>query len=186
MHSAEPKPLMKCYARPSRYALSTPLVCTCLQTRPWNSSWIQCPIEDAEVCLQVAPGLDKWWYNLPTADEVVVILPGSQSKAPCDIILQNWDGPLYQISDLHPAYAPSSICPCFLGVKMGGILTWFCMRVLNSMKTGSSKHNSGGKSRINVACTTIRQSANTWNSRITALDTLLLCCLSNSFLPLRI
>ena len=47
------------------------------------------PIEDAEVHLQVAPGLDKWRYNLPTADEVVVILPSSQSKAPYDIILQN-------------------------------------------------------------------------------------------------
>ena len=63
-------------------------------------------IEDAEVCLWVTPGLDKWQYNLPTADEVTVILPGSQSKAPWDIVLQNWDGLLYQISDLHPAYAP--------------------------------------------------------------------------------
>ena len=52
------------------------------------------------------PGLDKWLYNLPTADEVAMILLGAQSKAPCDIILCNCDGPLYQISDLHPAYAP--------------------------------------------------------------------------------
>jgi hypothetical protein len=64
------------------------------------------PIEDAEVRLRVAPGLDKRRYNLPTADEVAVILPGAQSKAPRDIILRNRDGPLYQISDLHPAYAP--------------------------------------------------------------------------------
>jgi hypothetical protein len=64
------------------------------------------PIEDAEVRLRVAPGLDKRRYNLPTADEVAVILPGSQSRAPRDIVLRNRDGPLYQISDLHPAYAP--------------------------------------------------------------------------------
>ena len=44
-------------------------------------------IEDAEVHLRVAPGLDKQQYNLPTADEVAVILPGSQSKAPWDIVL---------------------------------------------------------------------------------------------------
>ena len=64
------------------------------------------PVEDAEVRLRVAPGLNKRRYNLPTADEVAVILPGAQIKAPCDIILRNRDGPLYQISDLHPAYAP--------------------------------------------------------------------------------
>ena len=47
------------------------------------------PIEDAEVRLRVTPGLDKWRYNLPTANEVAVILPGSQSKAPWDIVLRN-------------------------------------------------------------------------------------------------
>ena len=45
------------------------------------------PIEDAEVCLRNAPSLDKRRYNLLTADEVAVILPGSQSKAPQDIVL---------------------------------------------------------------------------------------------------
>ena len=64
------------------------------------------PVEDAEVRLRVAPGLDKRRYNLPTADEVAVILPGAQSKAPRDIILRNRAGPLYRISDLHPAYVP--------------------------------------------------------------------------------
>ena len=64
------------------------------------------PVEDAEVRLHVAPGLDKQRYNLPTADEVAVILPGAQSKAPHDIILRNHAGPLYRISDLHPAYVP--------------------------------------------------------------------------------
>lgn len=64
------------------------------------------PADDAEVCLRVAPGLDKRRYNLPTADEVAVILPGMQSKAPRDIVLRNRAGPLYRISDLHPAYAP--------------------------------------------------------------------------------
>jgi hypothetical protein len=64
------------------------------------------PADDAEVRLRVAPGLDKRRYNLPTADEVAVILPGMQSKAPRDIVLRNRAGPLYRISDLHPAYAP--------------------------------------------------------------------------------
>jgi hypothetical protein len=56
-----------------------------------------------------------------------------------------------------PPMSPSSIRFCFLGVKTGGILTWFCMRVLGSVKIGSSKRNGGGKSGINVACTTISQ-----------------------------
>ena len=47
------------------------------------------PVEDAEICLRVAPGLDKRRYNLPTADEVVVILPGAQFKTPRDIVLCN-------------------------------------------------------------------------------------------------
>ena len=64
------------------------------------------PVEDAEVRLRVAPGLDKRRYNLPTADEVAVILPGAQFKTPRDIVLRNRAGPLYRISDLHPAYAP--------------------------------------------------------------------------------
>ncbi|KAF9538616.1 hypothetical protein CPC08DRAFT_738836 [Agrocybe pediades] len=63
-------------------------------------------VEDAEIRLRVAPGLDKRRYNLPTADEVAVILPGSNSTAPRDIILHNRAGPLHRISDLHPAYAP--------------------------------------------------------------------------------
>ena len=59
------------------------------------------PVEDAEVHLCVAPGLNKWRYNLPTADEVAMILLGAQSKAPHNIILCNCDGLLYWISDLH-------------------------------------------------------------------------------------
>ena len=53
------------------------------------------PANDAEVHLCVAPGLDKRRYNLPTADEVAVILPSMQSKAPCNIVLCNRAGPLY-------------------------------------------------------------------------------------------
>ena len=64
------------------------------------------PVEDAEVHLRVAPGLDKRRYNLPTADEVAVILPGAGFKTPCDIMLHNRAGLLHRICDLHPAYAP--------------------------------------------------------------------------------
>ncbi|KAJ7623820.1 hypothetical protein B0H17DRAFT_857995, partial [Mycena rosella] len=63
--------------------------------------------EEAEVRLRVAPGTHRRRGNLPTADEVAVILPGDQSEAQSrDIILRRRDGPLHRISDLHPAYTP--------------------------------------------------------------------------------
>ncbi|KAJ7479570.1 hypothetical protein FB451DRAFT_958941, partial [Mycena latifolia] len=63
--------------------------------------------EEAEVRLRVAPGVHRRRGNLPTADEVAVILPGDQSQAQSrDIILRRREGPLHRISDLHPAYTP--------------------------------------------------------------------------------
>ncbi|KAJ7310822.1 hypothetical protein DFH08DRAFT_644317, partial [Mycena albidolilacea] len=63
--------------------------------------------EEAEVRLRVAPGARRRRGNLPTADEVAVILPGDRSQMqPRDIILRKHDGPLLRISNLHPAYTP--------------------------------------------------------------------------------
>ncbi|KAJ7719705.1 hypothetical protein B0H16DRAFT_1214799, partial [Mycena metata] len=63
--------------------------------------------EEAEVRLRVAPGAHRRRGNLPTADEVAVILPGDQSQMqPRDIILRKRDGPLIRISNHHPAYTP--------------------------------------------------------------------------------
>ncbi|KIM40031.1 hypothetical protein M413DRAFT_29163, partial [Hebeloma cylindrosporum] len=64
------------------------------------------PRNDAEVRLRLMPGLDRRRYNLPTADEVAVILPGNHGAEPRDIVLRLRSGPLHRISDLHPAYAP--------------------------------------------------------------------------------
>ena len=64
------------------------------------------PANDVEVHLQLTPGLDRCRYNLPTADEVAVILPGNHSTEPRDIVLRLRSGPLHRISDLHPAYTP--------------------------------------------------------------------------------
>jgi hypothetical protein len=58
----------------------------------------------------VAPGHDRCQYNLPTADEVAVILLGEGGDnvqiSQCDIVLQLCAGGLQTISDLHPAYVP--------------------------------------------------------------------------------
>ena len=64
------------------------------------------PANDVEVRLRLTPGLNHHWYNLPTANEVAVILPGNHSTEPCNIILWLHSGPLHRISDLHPAYTP--------------------------------------------------------------------------------
>ncbi|KAF9472798.1 hypothetical protein BDN70DRAFT_909035 [Pholiota conissans] len=62
--------------------------------------------DDVDIRLRVMPGLDRHRYNLPTADEVAVILPDNPSKEPRDIVLRLRSGPLRRISDLHPAYVP--------------------------------------------------------------------------------
>jgi hypothetical protein len=68
------------------------------------------PNDDVAIHLRVAPGHDRRRYNLPTADEVAVILPGvdgdNTQVSQRDIVLQNRTGGLQIISDLHPAYVP--------------------------------------------------------------------------------
>ncbi|KAF9552571.1 hypothetical protein CPC08DRAFT_617191, partial [Agrocybe pediades] len=64
------------------------------------------PANDVQIRLQLTPGLDRRRYNLPTADEVAVILPGNTATQPRDIVLRLRSGPLQRISDCHPAYAP--------------------------------------------------------------------------------
>ena len=68
------------------------------------------PENDVSIRLRVAPGHDRRRYNLPTADEVAVILPGVDGSntqlRERDIVLQNRGGALQTISDLHPAYVP--------------------------------------------------------------------------------
>ncbi|KAF7350019.1 ATP-dependent DNA helicase [Mycena venus] len=67
-------------------------------------------VEDAEIRLRVIPGNDRRRYNLPTAEEVAVVLPGDGSSGDGrDIILRNRapaESPLLRISDIHPAYTP--------------------------------------------------------------------------------
>ncbi|KAF7336005.1 ATP-dependent DNA helicase [Mycena sanguinolenta] len=67
-------------------------------------------VEDAEVRLRALPGTDHRRYNLPTAEEVAVILPGDGSAGDGrDIILHNRmpdNAPMLRISDVHPAYSP--------------------------------------------------------------------------------
>ncbi|PBL03182.1 hypothetical protein ARMGADRAFT_1094064, partial [Armillaria gallica] len=59
------------------------------------------------ITLRVDPTSDKRTHNLPTADEVAVILPDCSSLSEYrDIILHRRDGPLKRIHSNHPAYAP--------------------------------------------------------------------------------
>jgi hypothetical protein len=50
---------------------------------------------------------DRRRYNLPTSDEVAVLLPGdgtNSGETRRDIVLHRRDGPLQRLSDLNPAY----------------------------------------------------------------------------------
>ena len=69
------------------------------------------PINDVEIRLRLCEGLNPHTYNLPTADEVAVILPDNHSTHPRDIVLRLRSGPLQRISDLHPAYVPLQYPP---------------------------------------------------------------------------
>jgi hypothetical protein len=63
--------------------------------------------EDVSVRLAVDVRQDPRRYNMPTADEVAVILPGDGTEPTNsrEIIVYKRDGRLWHISDGHPAYA---------------------------------------------------------------------------------
>jgi hypothetical protein len=62
--------------------------------------------DEASIQLRVDPSRDRRRYNLPTVDEVAIIIPGdgSQAKDNRDIILRNRHNRLQRVSDAHPAY----------------------------------------------------------------------------------
>ena len=67
-------------------------------------------INDISIRLRVTATHNHQRYNLPTINEVAVILPGidgvSTDANERDIILENRAGGLQIINDLHPAYVP--------------------------------------------------------------------------------
>ena len=88
------------------------------------------PTEDATVCLCLTAFTDCRTYNLPTVDEVAVILPADHSTLPRDIVLHLQHGPLHRISDLHPAYCPLQYPLLFPSAENG----WYpelCLHGLN-------------------------------------------------------
>jgi hypothetical protein len=62
--------------------------------------------EDVSIQLSANHNRDRRRWNLPTADEVAVVVPGdgSQSYGRRDIIVHRRDGPLRKISDGSPIY----------------------------------------------------------------------------------
>ena len=62
------------------------------------------------LCIPGNPSHNHRRYNLPTRDEVAVILPGVDGDVSqitqCDIVLQRHAGGLQNINDLHPTYVP--------------------------------------------------------------------------------
>ncbi|KAI0702082.1 hypothetical protein C8Q76DRAFT_659919, partial [Earliella scabrosa] len=63
--------------------------------------------DDMVLCLRFDPSSDRRRYNLPTSNEIAIILPGTGEEVQHsrDIILRKRSGSLERISELHPAYA---------------------------------------------------------------------------------
>ena len=68
------------------------------------------PNDDIAICLRITPEHDQRRYNLPTANEVAVILPGVDGEtvrhSQRDIVLYKRSGALRIINSLNPAYVP--------------------------------------------------------------------------------
>lgn len=65
------------------------------------------PQADVAVRLRLEPGHDPRRYNLPSASEVAVVLPGEFTQSNSrDILLHLHGGVLHRISHLHPSYTP--------------------------------------------------------------------------------
>ncbi|RDX54250.1 hypothetical protein OH76DRAFT_1539705, partial [Lentinus brumalis] len=62
--------------------------------------------EPVTIRLAVDPNKDLRRYNLPTADDVAILLPGQEGGDYRDILLRTRAGPLERIHEGHPAYAP--------------------------------------------------------------------------------
>ncbi|KAI0685638.1 hypothetical protein BC835DRAFT_1289763, partial [Cytidiella melzeri] len=65
-------------------------------------------VEDISVWLIADPIYDQRWYNLPTTDEVAVIVCGDKNQVvdSRNIILRCCSGLMQRINDTHPTYAP--------------------------------------------------------------------------------
>ncbi len=59
-------------------------------------------------CLHTVPGTHSWLGNLPSADEVAVVIcdSGGEEPNPKDIVLYRFGGTLEIINDLNAAYTP--------------------------------------------------------------------------------
>lgn len=62
--------------------------------------------EDVSVRLIVDANQDRRRYNLPSADDVAILLPGEGTGDFRDIVLRCREGPLHRINECHPAYSP--------------------------------------------------------------------------------
>jgi hypothetical protein len=62
---------------------------------------------DIQAQLAYLPHSDPRWYNIPTTNEIAVILPGDGiTTDPCDVIVQLKGGGFRRVLDTQPAYVP--------------------------------------------------------------------------------
>ena len=62
--------------------------------------------DEVSLRLTVNRGQDRRRYNLPTSDEVAVVIPGdgTQANGSCDIVLHRRDGPLHRVNEGSAMY----------------------------------------------------------------------------------
>ena len=104
--------------------------------------WSQNHIPQPHVKLRLAqtPGTDPCRYNLPTAQEVSVIMPGQgddvDGNTYRDIILHLRDGPFRRINELNPLYLPLHYVLLFPRGELG----WHTNIALANSRAHSHSH----------------------------------------------
>ena len=103
------------------------------------------PANDVEVHLRLTPGLDHCHYNLPTADEVAVILLETTQQNPL-ILCFGFVLDLYIVLVTYILHIPLfNTLSFFPKVKMGGAQRWGCMRLESSEMGGFSSERDSNR-----------------------------------------
>jgi len=98
-------------------------------------------------------------YNLPTSDDIAVILPGDGTPEASnrDIILRQKDGGLHRISETHPTYAPLHYVLLFPRGELGWHWNIPIREGVHNANAGNHNANAGNQEDPQESTKTVSQ-----------------------------